>query len=148
MDGVFELFSIRASHRFVAVEEVLGWHTCISRMAWSFCCWLFAGKSSKSTGAENDDQPRLSGFEAAAVVGPYIFIAGLLLLISALAEVVFPPRSHRRDPHPYYLLPCYRLPSVGSSRGESDINEFFLACVLSKPPGSLLLRSVEYSPPS
>lgn len=50
---------------------------------------LIAGKSSKSTGTEAGEAPRFSALELAAVVGPYVFIAGLLLLVAALAEVVF-----------------------------------------------------------
>jgi hypothetical protein len=47
---------------------------------------LFAGKSAKSSGANSDKASGLGAIEVVAVVGPYIFIAGLLLLISALAE--------------------------------------------------------------
>ncbi len=49
---------------------------------------LLAGKSPKSSGAKSDTAPRFSLIELLALVGPYIFIAGLLLLVSALAEVV------------------------------------------------------------
>jgi hypothetical protein len=50
---------------------------------------LIAGKSSKSSGTQNDETPRFNAVELAALVGPYAFIAGLLLLVAALAEVVF-----------------------------------------------------------
>src|SRR6266567_1516829 len=49
---------------------------------------LLAGKSPKSSGAKSDTAPRFSLIELLALVGPYIFIAGVLLLVSALAEVV------------------------------------------------------------
>jgi hypothetical protein len=44
---------------------------------------LFAGKSAKSSGANSDKAHNFNIIEVVAVVGPYIFIAGLLLLISA-----------------------------------------------------------------
>jgi hypothetical protein len=49
---------------------------------------LFAGKSSKSSGGKDDKSPKLGPIELLAVGGPYIFILGLLLLVSALAEKV------------------------------------------------------------
>jgi len=47
---------------------------------------LLAGTSAKSSGANSDKASSSGAVEVVAVVGPYIFIAGLLLLISALAE--------------------------------------------------------------
>lgn len=47
---------------------------------------LFAGKSAKSSGANSDKASSFGAVEVVAVAGPYIFIAGLLLLVSALAE--------------------------------------------------------------
>jgi hypothetical protein len=49
---------------------------------------LFAGKSAKSSGANSDKASSFSAIELVAVVGPYIFIAGLLLVISAMAEKI------------------------------------------------------------
>jgi hypothetical protein len=49
---------------------------------------LLAGKSAKSSGATSDKAGSSSPVEIVAVVGPYIFITGLLLLISALAEKI------------------------------------------------------------
>jgi hypothetical protein len=103
---------------WAGIPALVGW-------AGASAAGLFAGKSSKSTGAENDDQPRLSGFEAAAVVGPYIFIAGLLLLISALAEVVF----HRAATGGTLIrITCYLVPFAicWLFAWRVDINEFSL----------------------
>jgi hypothetical protein len=50
---------------------------------------VLAAKNPKSSGAKSDKQSQFGAIEILAVVGPYVFIAGLLLLISALAEVVF-----------------------------------------------------------
>ena len=49
---------------------------------------LLTAKSSKSAGAKADEAPKVGVAELLAIVGPYVFIAGLLLLISALAEVM------------------------------------------------------------
>jgi len=61
-------FSLFGHHIVLWLWRILGWHTALVGWAGASAAGLFAGKSSKSTGAENDDQPRLSGFEAAAVV--------------------------------------------------------------------------------
>jgi hypothetical protein len=47
---------------------------------------LLAGKSAKSSGGKSDRAARFGIVELIALVGPYIFLAGLLLLVSALAE--------------------------------------------------------------
>jgi hypothetical protein len=86
---------------------------------------LLAGRSSKSTGAENDDQPRFSALEVAAAVGPYVFIAGLLLLVSALAEVLF----HRAATGGILIrIACYLVPLAicWLFAWRVDINEFSL----------------------
>ncbi|MGA8272941.1 MAG: acyltransferase [Candidatus Sulfotelmatobacter sp.] len=86
---------------------------------------LLAGKSSKSNGAESDEPSGLSEVEIAAVVGPYVFIAGLLLLISAAADTVF----HRASmAGPWYLF-CTYLAAVLICvifAWRVDINEFSL----------------------
>ena len=50
---------------------------------------VLAGQSSKTGGAKDDTAPsKFNLLEAVATVGPYIFIAGLVILLSALAEVL------------------------------------------------------------
>jgi len=49
---------------------------------------LLAGWSSKSSGGKDDTAPALSPIELVAAVGPYIFIFGLLLVLSALADKI------------------------------------------------------------
>ena len=65
--------------RTVGIPALVGWLA-------STVGGLFAGMSSKSSGANSDKASSFSAVEAIAVVGPYIFIAGLMLIISALAE--------------------------------------------------------------
>ena len=50
---------------------------------------LLAGKSSQSSGMTGKEQPKFSPVELLATIAPYVFVAGLLLLVSALAEEVF-----------------------------------------------------------
>jgi hypothetical protein len=48
---------------------------------------LLAGKNSKSTGATDDKAPsKFSALEVLAIVGPYMFIAGLALVIAWIAD--------------------------------------------------------------
>lgn len=86
---------------------------------------LFAGKSSKSSGAQSDEVPRFNAVELAAVVGPYVFIAGLLLLVAALAEVVF---NRAGAAGISALLAAYFLPGAICLlfAYRVDINEFSL----------------------
>jgi hypothetical protein len=50
---------------------------------------ILAGKSPKTAGAKDDKAPsKLNPLEILAVVAPYVFVAGLLLLLSALAGVM------------------------------------------------------------
>jgi hypothetical protein len=86
---------------------------------------LLAGKSSKSTGTHSDEQPRFNAVELVAVIGPYVFIAGLLLLISAVAEVLFRNAAMAGT---VYLLLCY-LASLATCllfAWRVDVNEFSL----------------------
>ena len=86
---------------------------------------LLAGKSSKSAGGKSDKSPAPGPIEGLAVVGPYIFIFGLLLLISALAEKVL-----------HYVVPAGALAVFALYVGvlaiclifawRVDINEFSL----------------------
>ncbi len=86
---------------------------------------LLAGKSSRSTGTQSDGQTRFSAIEIGAVAGPYVFIVGLLLLISALAEVVF---QRAATTGPLALLICYLVPLTicWLFAWRVDINEFSL----------------------
>ena len=86
---------------------------------------LLAGKSPKSSGAKSDQQPQLGAIEILAVVGPYVFIAGLLLLISALAEIIF---QRAEEAGPVVLVISYLVP-LGICvlfAWRVDINEFSL----------------------
>lgn len=86
---------------------------------------LLAGKSSKSTGTQSDEQPRFNAIEIVAVVGPYVFIAGFLLLISAVAEAVF---RRAVAAGTIYLFLCYvaSLATCFLFAWRVDINEFSL----------------------
>ena len=83
----FSLLSRRAvlwlwfKFRPVGISAFLGWLA-------STVGGLIAGKSAKSSGATSDKASSSSAVEVVAVVGPYIFIAGLLVLVSALAEKI------------------------------------------------------------
>ena len=68
---------------------------------------LLAAKSSKSSGAASDAAPRFSPIEFLARVGPFVFIGGLLLLISAFADFVF---SHAKSSGAPALIAAYALP--------------------------------------
>jgi hypothetical protein len=51
---------------------------------------LLAAKSSSTKGATADKaSPKLNVLEVLALVGPYVFIAGLLLIISCMADIFF-----------------------------------------------------------
>ena len=50
---------------------------------------LKAAQSAKSSGSNSDEAFQPGAIEVLAVVGPYVFIAGLLLLISVCAEIIF-----------------------------------------------------------
>ena len=86
---------------------------------------LLAGKSSKSTGTQSDKQSRFSTIEIAAVAGPYVFIVGLLLLISAMAETVFQKAAMAG---PWCWVAIYIVPLVVCLlfAWRVDINEFSL----------------------
>lgn len=50
---------------------------------------VLAGNSSKTGGAKDDKAPsKFNLLEIVAIIGPYIFVAGLLILLAALAEVL------------------------------------------------------------
>jgi hypothetical protein len=76
------LLWLLSTSRAVSIPAFVGW-------LGSTVGGLLAGKSAKSSGPDSDHASRLSAVEVVAVVGPYIFIAGLLLLISAMAENIF-----------------------------------------------------------
>jgi hypothetical protein len=86
---------------------------------------LLAGKSSKSSGARSDVQPKLGTSEILAVGGPYIFIFGLLLMIAALAEVMFYKAKMAGS---LALLVTYLVPLAICAlfAWRVDINEFSL----------------------
>jgi hypothetical protein len=84
---------------------------------------LLAGKSAKSSGGKSDRAPKFGAIELVALVGPYIFLAGLLLLVSALAERLL------RDCHlvaGWALLAAFFLAVCLLFAWRVDINEFSL----------------------
>ena len=86
---------------------------------------LFAAKSSKSSGAESDEAPSFNPIELLARVGPFVFIAGLLLLLSASAEYVF---QHAKADGWWVLAATYAI-SLSTCllfAWRVDINEFSL----------------------
>jgi hypothetical protein len=68
-----------AKTKFIAL---LGW-------AGTTLAGLLAGKSSRTTGATAEKASKLSSSELIASVAPYVFIAGLLLVISLVADFLF-----------------------------------------------------------
>jgi hypothetical protein len=83
----FSLFGYAAAVWFCAhVETMIG---ALVTWAGTSLAGLLAGKSSKTAGIKDDKAPsKLDPMEILAIVAPYVFIAGLLLLLSALAEVM------------------------------------------------------------
>lgn len=71
---------------WAGIPALVGW---LGTSVWS----ILAGNSSKTAGAKDDKGPAsFSAFEIVAKVGPYVFVAGLLILLSALAEFII--RGH------------------------------------------------------
>ena len=87
---------------------------------------LLAGNSSKTSGAKNDKAPSTSNSsELLAVIGPYVFITGLIALISSLAEVVL---RGAESAGPIAIVAGYAIP-LGTCllfAWRVDINEFSL----------------------
>jgi len=86
---------------------------------------LLAGKSPKSSGAKSSDAPKPSAVERLAVFGPYVFIAGLLLLLSAAAERILRSAA----PHGSLVLLAVHLVILATClllAWRVDINEFSL----------------------
>jgi hypothetical protein len=105
-------------HKLVAGLPVL--------MAWLTASvgGLFAAKSSASSGARSDKAPSKGKLaEILAVIGPYVFVAGLIVLISFLAEVVL---KRAESAGPIAVIASY-LVSLGICllfAWRVDINEF------------------------
>ena len=64
------------------IVALLGW-------AGTTLAGLLAGKSSRTTGATPEKGSKSNSSELVATIAPYVFIAGLLLIISWLADVLF-----------------------------------------------------------
>lgn len=65
---------------WAGIPALVAW---LGTSGWS----VLAGKSDKTAGAKDDKAPsKFSVLEIVAKVGPYVFVAGLLILLSALAE--------------------------------------------------------------
>jgi hypothetical protein len=82
---------------------------------------VLAGNSSKTAGAKDDKAPsKFNLLEIVAKVGPYVFVAGLLILLSALAEVII--RGHGA----WYFLTALAAAAVICLvfAWRVDINEF------------------------
>jgi len=86
---------------------------------------LLAAKSPKSSGTESDEAPGFSPIDLLARVGPFVFIGGLLLLISAAADVVF---RHAKSDGAFALVTAYILPLAicWLFSWRVDVNEFSL----------------------
>ena len=114
--GLFMLLWIMSLGFSLLGYEIVKW---LCRKLWTaglpaFVAWittslggLLAARSSKSSGAQSDVAPRFSLIEFLARVGPFAFIGGLLLLISALAEFVF---RHAKSGGLSTLIAAYVLP--------------------------------------
>ena len=94
--GLFMLIWILALVFSFLGRKILGW---ISNNVWVrlplLATWvagsaggLLAGKSASSSGGCDDKAPPQNPVELIAVVGPYIFIFGLLLLLAALGDTI------------------------------------------------------------
>jgi hypothetical protein len=85
---------------------------------------LLAGKSAKTAGAKDDKAPALglSPLEILALVGPYVFLAGLLVLLAALAESIL----GQAEGQTWLTLWAYVAPAVLCAlfAWRVDINEF------------------------
>jgi hypothetical protein len=87
---------------------------------------LFAAKSSQTSGAKSDSAATaFSPLEFVALVAPYVFIAGLLLLISAWADTVL---RTARSAGPFALIAVFFVPALVCLlfAWRVDINEFSL----------------------
>jgi len=86
----FSLFGYAAVAWFCAhVKTMIG-----ALLAWAGTSLggLLAAKSTSTAGAKDDKAPsKFNPLEILALVAPYVFIAGLLLLLSALAEIMIQP---------------------------------------------------------
>jgi hypothetical protein len=84
---------------------------------------LLAAKSSKSSGGRDDKAPAFSPFELLAIVGPYIFILGLLLVLSALADKIL---MHVASPFAVAFVYVATFVICALFAWRVDINEFSL----------------------
>ncbi len=84
---------------------------------------LLAGKSSNSSGAKSDKAPSKNWTELLAVIGPYVFVAGLIALISFLAEVVL-KQAESAGPIAVILSYLLSLGICALFAWRVDINEF------------------------
>jgi hypothetical protein len=110
----------------------VGWFVChFKTMLGTLITWagatlsgLLAGKSSMTGGTRDDKAPsKWNPIEILAVVAPYIFIAGLLVMLSALAESTL---RHLLGQPWWILLIAFLAPLVGCLlfAWRVDINEF------------------------
>jgi hypothetical protein len=84
---------------------------------------LLAGWSSKSSGGKDDQAPALSPAELLAVAGPYIFVFGLLLVLSALADKIL---MNFASPLAVALIYVTTFAVCAFFAWRVDINEFSL----------------------
>jgi Patatin-like phospholipase len=91
----------------------------------TFVSGLIAANSPKTSGAKSDKAPGLGLPELLARIGPYAFVAGLLLLISASAEVLL---RNATSASSLALVASYLVPAVICLifAWRVDINEFSL----------------------
>jgi hypothetical protein len=85
---------------------------------------LLAGKNSKSTGATDDKAPSKFGtLEILAIVGPYVFIAGMALVIAWFADELL-GKALQAGPWEVFLTFTVPLVICGLFAWRVDVNEF------------------------
>jgi hypothetical protein len=84
---------------------------------------LLAGKSGRSSGGKDDKAPAITPAEIIAIVGPYVFIGGLLLLLAALADKLL---MAFREPLAWLFVYLASLATCLLFSWRVDINEFSL----------------------
>jgi hypothetical protein len=87
---------------------------------------LLAGKNSKSRGATDDKAPsKFSALEALAIVGPYVFIAGLALVIAWFADELL-AKALLAGPWQVFFTFVMPLVICALFAWRVDVNEFSL----------------------
>jgi hypothetical protein len=98
------------------ILALLGW-------AGTTLAGLLAGKSSRTTGATTEKTSKFNTFELIANVAPYVFIAGLLVIVSCVGHVLF---TKSQSYGPLFEFFVFVVPFVVcvAFAWRVDINEF------------------------